>query len=180
MSSSFAFDSFSGLRNALSDTRATGSRFTGQTRQFIANTNSLDAERSELGGNLSQQTAQALSGPQGGNNFASTLGQNTRVGKVRQNLRNRGDAAMKNQQLKDRLSVAKLGMRKRERGLSALSSAAGIREGVNQADMQARSSIRSSRAGLFGTLAGAGLAMYTGRNKPEPTMTTSSSNSGAN
>lgn len=148
------FDQFSGLRSAISDTRAAGAQFTGATGRFVRDTNSLTTERNDLGSGLAAQTARLLSGPSGGTSFSSTLSANTRVAKARQGIQNRGEKAIKEQQLRDRISIAKTGLRKRKRGLSALTDAASIREGVDLANADADDRIGISNADLFGGVAG--------------------------
>lgn len=157
---------FSGLSDAISNTRTAGARFGGATTRFIGATNSIDSERSQFRGGLSNVLARQTAGSAGGNSFASTIRGTLRQAKVRQGIANRGEASIRGQQLRDRLAVARLGIRKRQRGISSLGSAANIREGVNLANANADSSIATSNADLFGSIAGAGAAVIKDRREP--------------
>lgn len=153
---------FSNLTDAVASTRLAGGRFGGTTTRFIGNTNSLEAERSQFRGGLSQTIARLNEG-QAGNSFASTLGGTLRQAKARQGIVNRGEKSIRSQQLRDRISIARLGINKRQRGIDSLGNAANIREGVNLANADADRSIARSDAGLFGGIAGGAAAFFKGR-----------------
>ena len=166
------FDEFSGLRAALAGTKAVGSGFAGGTRRFISNTESLAPERSRLGGGLSALTSKALASEKGGTSFASSLGASTRVAKARQGIQNRGESAIRNQQLKDRIAIARLGIQKRGRGLRAMANAANIREGVNLANANAEAAISASNADLLGGILGSGAALLKDKFGKKPSTET--------
>ena len=144
---------FTGLSSAVADTRLASGRLAGTTRRAIANADSLSNERSQFGSGLSLRVARSLQDAPG-NSFASTLGVNTRVARVRQGIVNRGENAIRNQQLKDRIRLAQLGLRKRQRGLSSLADAANIRQGTNIANAEADAAMDLSAANLAGGLLG--------------------------
>lgn len=163
---------FSGLSDAIASTRTAGARFSGATTRFIGATNSIDSERSQFRGGLSNVLARQTEGAAGGNSFASTIRGTLRQAKARQGIANRGDASIRGQQLRDRIQIARLGNAKRGRGIQALGDAANIRQGVNLANARADDSIASSNADLFGSLAGATTAFFKdrrGRSTPPPT-----------
>lgn len=86
--------------------------------------------------------------------FSDALGSAERRAKIRQGIVNRGDAAVRNQQLKDRLAIAKGQVSRRGDLINTLQTAANIREGVNAGLSDANNAIRQSNAGMWGNIAG--------------------------
>jgi hypothetical protein len=89
--------------------------------------------------------------------FASQLAQTERRGRARQGILTRGDEAVKNQQLKDRLQMARSGINRRGALMSAASNAERIRGGLEAAQVRAGSMVDSAYAGAGGFLLGAGI-----------------------
>jgi hypothetical protein len=103
--------------------------------------------------------------------FGGALDSATRRTKARQGIVNRGDEAIRNQSLRDRISVAQASATRRGTIQNALQNAANIREGVNVGVGQANQRARESRAHMFGSITG-GLSNYLyNRNKPTTTPT---------
>lgn len=98
--------------------------------------------------------------------FRGAIGQATRRMRARQGIVNRGDAAIRNQALRDRINVARNTASRRGSIHNALQNAAQIREGVNTGVSNANQRIRESRANMFGTLAGAATSYMMNRPKP--------------
>lgn len=98
--------------------------------------------------------------------FRGAINQATRRMRARQSIVNRGDAAIRNQSLKDRIQVARGSASRRGSLHNALQQAANIREGVNTGVQDANQRIRESRANMFGSIAGAAVRIgkdYFGR-----------------
>lgn len=97
-------------------------------------------------------------GPQG---FARQLGQAERRGRARQQLHDRGEAALRNQQLKDRMTLIKQTLSKRGMAMDAASNAARIRAGGQEQIASAKAWGDAQVAGAVGAVAG-GLARQIG------------------
>lgn len=91
--------------------------------------------------------------------FGGALGQSLRIAKARQGIMNRGEAAIRNQQLKDRLRVASLQQSKRGQLIDAHQRAANIKEGVNAGISSANNMAKAARYEMFGNIAGAGAVL---------------------
>lgn len=92
--------------------------------------------------------------------FAGSLDAAARRSKARAGIISRGDSAIRNQQLRDRLEIARRSRGRQGQALRGLGAAANIQEGVNLGVQDARDFGRQSQADLFGGLAGiaAGIA----------------------
>lgn len=106
----------------------------------------------QLGRDATMRAAQGDNAP--ATSFAGTLAAATRRARARQGIVNRGERAIENQSLRDRIAVARQNSMRRGSLHEALAGAANIREGVQQANASARQMIAESRANMFGSLAG--------------------------
>lgn len=86
--------------------------------------------------------------------FRGALDSATRRMRARQGIVNRGDAAIRNQSLKDRIKVAQGSAVRRGNLQNVLQQGINIREGVNVGVSNANNRIKAARANMFGTLAG--------------------------
>ena len=86
--------------------------------------------------------------------FGDAIASAGRRAKVRQGIVARGEPAIQNQALRDRLEIARRGARRRGQVRQGLASAANIREGVNVGVADADALISASRADLAGGLLG--------------------------
>jgi hypothetical protein len=121
--------------------------------QFQAGVGNQDARlRRELGANTASALAQQNRAPV--RNMAGQLDATTRHMRARQGIVNRGDAAVRNQSLRDRVAVARGGFQRRGQFQTALQNAANIKEGVNVGVSSANQAIAESNADLFGGIAG--------------------------
>lgn len=155
-------DPYSGLSAAIKDTRADAAGLGGLKARFMSDVENLGPERRRLGGQSSLQAANASA--QGGSpTFAGSLANALRIAKVRQGIMSKGDEAIRHQQFRDRISVARLAMGQRQRGISSLANAANIREGVNLANAEAGADRSASNASLLGGILGAGVSAYKNR-----------------
>jgi len=112
--------------------------------------------RLEAGANLATQRAGSakFAGPRG---FARQLDQAAKRGKARTGIEARGEKAVRNQQLKDRLQLAKESIRKRGQIMQSASDAAQIRAG-GEASMRASAAQESAAlTGALGAVAGGAL-----------------------
>lgn len=106
---------------------------------------------------LLSQAGTAQSGPP--SSFSSAITQATRRGKARYGIVNRGDKAMANQNLRDRLTFAKAGIAREGTLQTMLSKLSNIREGVNVGVSDANADIAASNAALGGSVIGAGAGL---------------------
>ena len=104
--------------------------------------------------------AQAKFRDPGGASFADKLEQTIRRGRARQGIVNRGDKAIANQQLKDRLQLARAGMTRQGQLMGASASAARLQKGLDITKEQAASSVSQANAGMYGFLAGSALSAF--------------------
>lgn len=99
--------------------------------------------------------------------FRGALDAATRRARARQGIVNRGDAAVRNQQLKDRLAVANQQLQRRGDLQNTLQQALNIKEGVNVGVSDANNRAKASRYKMLGSLAGAatkvGMHMWNNR-----------------
>jgi monoamine oxidase len=129
--------------------------------------------------NVANMTA-ALNNQAPVTSFSDALASADRRAKARQGIVNRGDAAVRNQQLKDRLAIAKGQISRRGDLINTLQTSANIREGVNAGLSDANNQIRQSNAGMWGSIAG-GAARFGKQwlnNRPPAGVTTQSMDMG--
>lgn len=153
---------YAGLTSAVQDTQVQAGRFSGLRSRFMADTENTQPERRRLGGQASLQAANSMA-EGAAPTFAGSLSNALRVAKVRQGINAKGEEAIRHQQLRDRIAIARMGISTRARGLSSLSNAAYIREGGDVANQQAKDFARASNADLLGSVLGAGAAWYKNR-----------------
>ena len=131
--------------------------FTPLRKRFIANVGNKDRRMSQrLQGSISSQVAQQFNEP--ATNFADAISASTRKAKIRGEISNRGENAIKNQQLRDRIAIMRSGQKRRGAIQDALSQATNIREGVNVGVANANQAIANSNADLAGGITGSVLA----------------------
>lgn len=141
------------LRSSLKRTRGQRAQF-GRLRERQAANIGGQSERLRrtLGKSASLQAARAgVSKP---TSFAGSIQDATRRAGVRQGIVNRGEKAIANQSLKDRLTFVQSGLRRQGVAQQALSQGANIREGVNIGVTDANNAISASNSALFGGVAG--------------------------
>lgn len=109
--------------------------------------------RVQAGANLAAQRAGSarFSGPRG---FARQLEQSVKRGKARQGIVARGDKAIRNQQLKDRIALARQSVVRRGQLMQSSENAARLRAGAEASSRAASSQVHSAMAGAAGSIAG--------------------------
>lgn len=124
-----------------------------------ANIGSIEGRlnRVRSGANLAAQRAGNIRFGGGPRGFRQQLDQAVKRGKARQGIEARGEKAIRNQQLKDRMTLARQSIAKRGQILNASANAARLRAGgeANAADARAR--VSSAYAGAAGAIAGGAL-----------------------
>lgn len=136
-------------------------RFAGLRDQFIGGVQTIAAERQQFGAATSSQAFQVLRDQGAGTNFASSLRRGLKVAKVRQGVMNRGEGAIRNQRLKDRLQLARSGVRRKGAALSLAQTGENIRSGVDIQTRAADDRGRAADADLIGTGLGAAAGVLT-------------------
>lgn len=150
------------LSDAVSGLSSDISRFSSMRNQHIRNVDDRGPERARLASSASSATAQQMGGP--ATSFSGGLAKTLAAAKARTGVMNRGEEAIKGQQLKDRLAIVRDGIAKRGRGIESLGRAANIREGVDVSAQAARDFTSASNANVAGGLAGMGAAWFANRN----------------
>ena len=123
--------------------------------------NAANRLRSRLGRDATMAVAQADTTPQV--SFRGALDQATKRMRARQGIVNRGEKAIANQTLRDRVQIARNNATRRGAIHNTLQTTANIREGVNVGVANANQMVAMSRANMFGTIAGAGVSFIQGK-----------------
>jgi len=135
-------------------------------KEFEARADSLadrnDAQIANIDGRLNRVRAgansavqAATSAPAGGpRGFARALDINTRRGKARQGIEQRGENAIRNQQLKDRITQARSGLNRRSLLQNTSANVARMRAGDLQNVRRVNNQTNSAFAGAAGAIAG--------------------------
>ena len=114
---------------------------------------SIGQEQGRLNRGAASTVQQKFKTP-GGGSFAKNLEQTIRRGKARQGINNRGDASIRNQQLKDRLMMAKSSVVRRGNLQQTSANAAQLRAGGEAATRSANSQVSQAYAGAAGGIVG--------------------------
>ena len=130
-------------------------RFAGLRDQFIGDVQNIGGEQQSFGAATGSQAFQVLRDQGAGTSFGGTLRRGLKVAKARQGVMNRGSAAIRSQRLKDRLQLARTGLRRQGAALDLQAAGEQIRTGVDVGVSRARDVARQSTAGLIGTGLGA-------------------------
>lgn len=142
------------LRNevrSLSTTRAAYDNLRDQHRaNIMSDPSRLRAQLQRTASFAANRQEAALTSPV----FGGQLEAATRRMRARQGIVNRGEEAIVNQNLKDRLEVVRSQMKRRGALQQGLQQAANIRQGVNIGVQNANQIIAESNADLFGGVAG--------------------------
>lgn len=128
--------------------------YRGLARRFEDESGNVNPELRRTRATASAAVAQRLKGAGGGADQAGTLEQALRGAKARQGIIQRGEPAIKSQALKDRLSMARLGISTQGRGLAQESAGERIRYGAELATEQADHDISAARWAALGSLTG--------------------------
>ena len=143
----------------LKDSIAKGKGFEGRANEMASRN---DAQIANVGGRLQRlragansavqaQSSAPVGGPRG---FSRALDINTRRGKARQGIENRGENAVRNQQLKDRITQARAGLRRRGEIQQTSANVARMRAGDRANVRAVNSQVDSAFAGAAGAVAG--------------------------
>jgi hypothetical protein len=114
-------------------------------------------QRIRAGANLATQregSANIAGGPRG---FSRQLTQASRRGKAREGIKGRGENAVRNQQLKDRLTLARSSVNRRGQLIGAAGDAARLKAGGEAASQRASDIGDAGVSGLLGSVAGGAL-----------------------
>lgn len=142
-----------------------------RTRHLGGIANAENRLRASLGRQATMKVAQADRAMP--TSFRGALDQATRRMRARQGIVNRGDAAVRNQSLRDRIAVARQQESRRGSLHNTLQQAVNIREGVNVGLSNANAQIRAARANMWGTIAGSAsraLTHYLDNRQPNVTV----------
>lgn len=148
------------------------SRFAGLRDQFMGNVETISGEQGRFGAAASSQAFQVLRDQGAGVSVGDTLNRGLRVSKARQGIMNRGDNAIRNQRLKDRLQLVRAGISRKGAALGLQAAGQQIRSGVNIGVRRAKDQGRAAVAGAIGTGLGAAAGLFRqSRLNKEPDLT---------
>lgn len=146
----FAENSLKGVLDQIHSDRG---RFDALRSKEIAGVDSQAARESHrFGASLSSQMASQFAAPP--TSFAGAIGDAVKKSKVRSLIQARGDNAIKNQQLADRIRLGKIGVARRGQAAQTLADAQSIRAGLNLQSRQISDAAAADRASAIGGLAG--------------------------
>lgn len=136
----------------------------------LAGIDSIGGRQKTLATAASSAVQQGLPAASGGpRGFSKNLNQTLRRGKARQGIINRGDAAIRNQRLKDRLQVAKSSVVRRGQLQQTAADSARLESGLELAQTNANVGVNQAMIGAAGSIAGgitAGFSNNGGSNTP--------------
>lgn len=136
--------------------RAIESRGESLRSRFAArvDNNNPEFQRIRAGANLAAQRAGSANIAGGPRGFSRQLTLASRRGKAREGIKGRGENAVRNQQLKDRLSLARSSVGRRGQLLGAAGDAARLKAGGDAAALRAKSTTDNAFSGALGSIAG--------------------------
>ncbi len=127
--------------------------------RFARDVNDTSQERRRLQAGVSSTIAgnfQRIGGNQQ-SQFSGNLQQLLRKAKARSSISRRGESAIANQQLKDRISIARQGVGRRGQALRAIGASGRARVGLDTSIRQSKDTVSAAISGAAGSIAG-GLA----------------------
>ena len=145
------------LRDSLGQSRLLENDLAVSQERFETGVDSTEQERNRLRSGVGSSVQQRFPNVRGRRSFANNLEQTIRRGKARQGILNRGERAISNQQLKDRVSIARQRIQRKGVLEGALANASRLREGVASNAQRAKDQVGSALGGALGSIAG-GLA----------------------
>lgn len=127
-------------------------KFSRLARGFSTNANNIGNEQASV-----RRAASAAAGadPRNATTQGGTLSESLRRAKARTGIVNRGDKAIRQQRLKDRLKLVRSGLSRKAAAIDLQGTGQQIRAGVNINAQNARDAISGARASAIGGLAGA-------------------------
>lgn len=143
------------LKDAIAATRPVLGRMERLGAQNQADVGNIEGERRRVSKGISSNVAQRFQ--QGGGSFRDNLTMALKRNKARQGIALRGDAAIRNQQMKDRVAFGKSALGRKAAAEGGLAQHAKLEQGVLAANTNADILRQQAMMGAFGTLAGAGV-----------------------
>lgn len=142
------------LKTAISNLQSERESFgLNRTRTLAALANAGDRGAADVRRGAALTSARLDKAP--ATSYADAVASAERRSKARQGIVIRGDAAVRNQQLRDRLQIAQGQASRRGALINTLQTAANIKEGVNTGVSDANNRVRESQAAMWGSIAGA-------------------------
>lgn len=145
------------LKDSIGRGRQLEGQFEGLRAEHEADINNTGNERQQLAAGANSAAQQQFRNVSGPRSFAQNLEQTVRRGKARQGIVNRGEKAIQNQQLKDRLQLMRSKVGRRGALQGAASDAASFRAGTDITQQNASARKSAATAGGLGFAVG-GLA----------------------
>lgn len=143
------------LKDAIAATRPVLGRMERLSALNQSDVGNIEGERRRISKGASSNVAQQFQ--QGGGSFRDNLAMALKRNKARQGIALRGDAAIRNQQMKDRVEFGKSALGRKAAAEGGLAQHAKLEQGVMAANTNADILRQQSMMGAFGTLAGAGV-----------------------
>lgn len=145
------------LKDSLEQSRPLEEQFEASQARHERNVSSTASLRNRLGAGASSAVAQRFKNVRGRRGFANNLEQTIRRGKARGGIVQRGEKAIANQQLRNRVGIARQKIQRKGVIEGALANSASIRAGVETTRRSANDQTNAAFAGAAGSILG-GLA----------------------
>lgn len=158
------------LRGQLSLIGGDRARYASMSDRFAAGIENVGVKQ----GQLRSAAAQRAGLGNRGTNAASTLREALRTAKARRQMVLRGDEAIKNQQLKDRLMLVRQSQGRAALSVDLQGAGRQIKHGVDLSAQRAADDIMNARAGAVGAAAGATAGAFWGGDRDSSSNTKSS------
>jgi len=142
------------LKKSLAAAAPIEEQLEGFRSRFEDNVETSFGLRNRLTSGASSAVAQRFGNVGGRRSFAGNLEQTIRRGKARQGILNRGEKAIANQKLKDRIGIARQRIGRKGILENALGTAANIRAGVDTTRRNTKDQVNSAFAGAAGSILG--------------------------
>ena len=149
-------------------------QYRGLADRFAVESANVEPELRQLRGSASSAVAQRMA-KGGGTSMGSTLDRALRGAKARQGIIERGEPAIRNQSLKNRLARVRAGIAQTGRAMDLQGAGQQIQAGVNLSGQRASDAISNARIGAFGAAAGAFGGYMSNRNRGTQTTGNSAS-----
>jgi len=148
------------LKNSIAKGRGFEAQADALRKRHSTGVDSIGQEQGRLTRGANSSVQQKFKG--GGGSFAKNLEQTVRRGKARQGIVDRGDASIRNQQLKDRLMLAKQSIGRRGTINESMANAGALRSSGDAAQRAAANQSSAAMTGMFGAIAGGAVRGFGG------------------
>lgn len=142
------------IKDAIARGRGFETAFGDLRQRDTADIDNTGGEQHRVGAAANASVQSKFQTVRGRNAYANNLEQTIRRGKARQSIVNRGDSAIKNQQLKDRMTAMSKTVNRRGQVNQTIENAGRLRSGLDTAVSAANSQVSAAKWGAAGAVVG--------------------------